>query len=208
MRASSEAAARHCARIALDDSRYPDPVRRCLADRAPSAITACGNLTILTRQKLALFCSARCPGNLILQTYDLIRQLRDAGATVIGGFHSPMEKECLGLLLRGSQPVVICLARGLDGLRFPSEWEGPLKDGHLLVLSAFARTHRRVTAHLAAFRNEFVAALADEVLVTHAAPGSKTERLCRQVRAWGKPLLTLDSSANANLVALGASVME
>lgn len=108
----------------------------------------------------------------------------------------------------GSNPVVVCLARGLDGMRLSSDWKVPLEDRRLLVLSAFGGERQRVTADLAAIRNEFVAALADEVLVAHAAHNSKTERLCRHVRAWGKPLLTLDSSANANLVALGACVMK
>lgn len=50
-----------------------------------------GDLNILNQQSLALFCSVKCPGNLILQTYDLAQRLRKSGVTVIGGFHSPME---------------------------------------------------------------------------------------------------------------------
>jgi predicted AAA+ superfamily ATPase len=45
----------------------------------------------------------------VLRTFALA--LREAGIPVIGGFHAPMEKECLDLLLRGTQPVVICPAR-------------------------------------------------------------------------------------------------
>src|SRR5919197_4693895 len=86
-----------------DDSGYPPAVHEYLGDRAPTTLTALGNLDILRQKKLALFCSVKCPGTLILQTYDLARALRDAGVTVIGGFHSPMEKECLALLLRGAQ---------------------------------------------------------------------------------------------------------
>jgi hypothetical protein len=33
--------------------------------------------------------------------------MRDEGRTLIGGFHSPMEWECLGILLRGRQPVIL-----------------------------------------------------------------------------------------------------
>ena len=54
-----------------------------------------GNQELLQAQKLALFCSRKCPGNLILKAYDLARSLRDAGTTVISGFHTPVEKECL-----------------------------------------------------------------------------------------------------------------
>ena len=97
-------------RLQQGDPAYPPTLREYFSDRAPKTLTTAGNLDILQRQKLALFCSVKCPGNLILQTYDLARALRDAGIAVIGGFHSPMEKECLELLLRGRQPVVICPA--------------------------------------------------------------------------------------------------
>lgn len=108
---------------------YPSALRHYLRNRAPAVVTARGNLAILANQMLALFCSVRCPGDLILKTYDLARSLRDAGVTVIGGFHSPMEKECLTLLLRGKQPVAVCLARALDSIRLPGAWRTPLVDG-------------------------------------------------------------------------------
>ncbi len=172
----------------------------------PLAATAVawGNRRILYGRTLALFCSVKCPGNLILQTYDLARVLRDAGVTTIGGFHTPMERECLALLLRGRQPVVVCPARSIVGMRLPGEWKTPLAEGRLLLLSPFAEKERRVIARLAAKRNAFVAALATEVFVAYAAPGGKTEQFCREVLARGKPLLTLDSQENAGLLALGA----
>src|SRR5438876_1122861 len=117
----------------------------------------------LVSRKLALLCSVRCPGALILRTYDLARALRDAGVTVASGFHSPMEQECLRLLLRGRQPVVVCPARSVERMRLPAEWKPAIEAGRLLVLSPFAPHQRRMTADLAAKRNAFVAALADEV---------------------------------------------
>ena len=57
--------------------------------------------------------------------------------TLIGGFHSPMEKECLDLLLRGSRPIIICPARSIDRMRIPKPWKAPLADGRLLVMSPF-----------------------------------------------------------------------
>ena len=78
-----------------------------------------GNLGLLGMPLTALFCSNRCPGDLILKTYDLARAMRDAGVPVIGGFHTPMDRECLRLLMRGTQPVVVCPARGIDNMRIP-----------------------------------------------------------------------------------------
>ena len=66
-----------------------------------------GSLRLLEEPLTALFCYVRCPGDLILKTYDLARAMRDAGVPVIGGFQSPMEKECLRLLLRGRQPITL-----------------------------------------------------------------------------------------------------
>jgi predicted Rossmann fold nucleotide-binding protein DprA/Smf involved in DNA uptake len=167
-------------------------------------IWAIGNLAILEKRLLGFFCSIKCPGEIILRTYDLARALRDANVPVIGGFHSPMEKECLTLLLRGTQPVIVCPARSLEKMRIPAEWKAPLTEGRLLLLSPFTGKTRRATAGLAQKRNEFVAALAEKVFVAHAACGSKTERFCHEVLARGKPLLTLESDDNAHLLTLGA----
>ncbi len=85
----------------------------------PPKFKSKGNLRLLEEQLTALFYSNRCPGDLILKTYDLARAMRDAETPVIGGFQTPMEKECLRLLLRGRQPVVICPARGIENMRVP-----------------------------------------------------------------------------------------
>ena len=163
-----------------------------------------GNLRLLDEPLTALFCSRRCPGDVILKAYDLARAMRDAGVPVIGGFQTPMEKECLRLLLRGGQPVVVCPARGIDTMRVPRDWRPALGDGRLLVLSPFPAAVRRPTVEIAAQRNDLVADLAQRVLIAHAAPGGKTEAFARRLAASGKRLLTLDSPANANLVTLGA----
>jgi len=132
-----------------------------------------GKHEILESKKLALLCSRRCPGNLILKAYDLAHSLREAGVTVIGGFHTPVEKECLRILLRGSQPIIICPARSIEGMRIPAAWKQPLEQERLLLLSPFEKMHR--TAALAEQRNQFIASIADDVLFVHASVGSKTE---------------------------------
>ena len=48
-------------------------------------ISALGNLDILTKPLLGFFCATRCPGSVILRTYDLALALREAGVPVIGG---------------------------------------------------------------------------------------------------------------------------
>lgn len=162
--------------VESESSEFPQLLRNGTISALIPRIWTIGNLKILERRLLGLFCSTKCPGDAILQTYDFVRALRDAGVAVIGGFHSPMEKECLDLLLRGNQPIVICPARSIERIRLPVAWRKPLVEDRLLVLSPFEAKHRRVTTDLAESRNRFIAALADEIFVAHAATGSKTER--------------------------------
>ena len=156
--------------------------------------------------KLALFCSVKCPGKLILDTYDLVQHLRELGVTVISGFHSPMEQECLRILLRSPHPVIWCLARGrLQRVPAqPVDCRQAVADGRLLLVSPFPDKLRHITAKTAMMRTRMVAELAAAVIVAHAAPGSKMEKLCQEILAAGKPLYTFDHPANAALLQAGA----
>lgn len=189
--------------IAKGDKAYPRRLIDLLGSNAPESISALGNIAILEQPALGLFCSIKCPGSIILQTYDLMCELREAGVPVIGGFHSPMEQECLRLLLRGKQPVTICPARNIPK-RIPADWKKPLEEGRLLILSPFAEKHHRITAQLAQERNLFVAALASKILIAYASPGGKTAQFARQVLEWGKPIFTLSIEHNQCLIDLGA----
>lgn len=163
---------------------------------------------LLSRPLVALVCSVQCPGSLILRAYDLARTLRDAGVTVIGGFHSPIEKECLALLLRGKQPIIICPARSIAGMRIPVLWRGPLDEGRLLLISPFGAAQRRATAETALVRNALMTGLCRMLLVIHAANGSKTEQLCRQAFLYGKPTFVLESEENNGAISLGAKPVQ
>ena len=194
--------------IRAGDPAYPASLVARMGPDAPEVVWALGDLPSCRRPKLALLCSVRCPGRLILRSYDLAHRLRDGGFAVAGGFHTPMERECLRVLLRGPAPVILCPARSIARFRVPVEHRRPLAEGRLLVLSPFGEDDRRSTADTAAFRNRFVAALVDRLFVAHAAPGGKTERLCIDSLAQGIPISTFEDEANANLLAAGASHAE
>lgn len=166
-----------------------------------------GDPAILNGKLLGFFCSVRCPGDVILKTYDLARALRSAQSTLIGGFQSPMEKEFLDLVLRGTASVVVCPARGLDNMRIPKGWKRPLADGRLLLLSFFDDSIRRPTATIASQRNAYVACLAERLFIAHAERGGKTEAMCKDTLAQGKPVFVLDSADNAHLIEVGATTI-
>ncbi len=123
---------------------------------------------------------------------------------MVSGFHSWMEQEFFRFLSRGTQPMVVCRARSLYRMRLPSEWREAVSQDRLLVISPFAPVCRRLTAGLAQERNRFVAQLADEIFVAHAAHCGKTEELFQWIRSKGKPCLTIDCPENVELIAMGA----
>jgi len=171
-------------------------------------VYAAGDLHILTFPSLAVLCSISCPGSVVIQTFDAIRELRDAGVILAGGFHSPMEKECLEFLLRGSQPVMVCPAVGLGRFRIPKPWRTAIESGRLLLLSQCGDDVRRTTKAQAEGRNELVAAMAAAVLIPHASEGGKTEAIARSVADRGQPLFTFPGDENSNLTRIGASAYD
>jgi len=187
-----------------NDSNYPLSLKKQLGEDAPKALTTIGNIDILRHNSTALFCSQKCPGDLILKTFDLAQIFRHAGMTVIGGFHSPMERECLSILLRGTQPVIFCPAKNINGMRIKKEYKKPLEEGRLLFLSPFEENQRRISVKTSHYRNLFVATLSAVVFVAHAGPASKTESFCREILSWQKPICTFDSDYNKNLIEMGA----
>jgi predicted Rossmann fold nucleotide-binding protein DprA/Smf involved in DNA uptake len=167
-------------------------------------IWSIGNLDILQRPLLGFFCSVKCPGELILRTYDLARALRDAGAPIISGFHSPIEKDCLDLLIRGTQPVVLCPARSIHNMRLAKDLKANIEKGRVLVLSPFEGQVKRPTAQISERRNQFVGALSEAVFVAYAEPGGKTEDFCKVILSSGKPLYTFESQYNKTIIDAGA----
>lgn len=175
--------------ILRNDPRYPARLRQRLGTEAPLELTALGSLDLLSPPMTALFCSARCPGSVILHAYDQAAQWRDAGHCVISGFHSPVERECLRILLRGSQPIILCPARSIP-TRQPPEWRAPISEGRLLLLSFFKDGPHRPTKETAQRRNTLVAALADEVYIPHASPGGHLQSLLQVINLWAVPVIT------------------
>ena len=72
-----------------------------------------GDKKLLDLHKVAFLCSRDIPASIVLKCYDWAIAQREAGNCVISGFHSVLEKDVLAYLLKGSQPVIVALARGM-----------------------------------------------------------------------------------------------
>ena len=195
--------------ITQADTNYPKRLKDYLKTETPETIWARGNTDLLPEPNTSLngdlwglFCSNKCPGEIILKAHDLAQTFKERGIPTIGGYHSPVERECLRVLLRGVQPILLCPARSIENMRMASAWKDALAEERLLILSIFES--KRSTAALASQRNAFVAALADKICIAHAAEDSKTLAFAQRVLTWGKPVFTFETPANDALFQLGA----
>jgi predicted Rossmann fold nucleotide-binding protein DprA/Smf involved in DNA uptake len=138
-----------------------------------------GNTTLLTEPLRAVLCSRACPGSKVIEAIDLAQRLRSEKLSVISGFHTPVEKECLRTFLRGPQHIVICPARGLDPFQLPADWQPKFTRGELLIVSPFNSSIRRPTKETAEARTQLVLDLATEHTIIYASPGGQLEQLTK-----------------------------
>lgn len=68
-------------------------------------MTMTGNAALLEGpDRMALFGSSKCPGEIIPKTQDWAHGLIGSRTVVVSGFHTPVEKDVLRILLRGKHP--------------------------------------------------------------------------------------------------------
>ncbi len=150
-------------------------------DRSPQIKIQIGNLSILEQPKTAFLCSRQVPADAVLKCYDWAIQMREAGRCVISGFHSPIEQDVLHYLLKGKQPVIMALARGVKTSWEPSIQKA-LEEGRLLIITPFGEGVKRASADTAAVRNDLMIQLADDIVVGYAAPDGMLARRLRLER--------------------------
>ncbi len=141
----------------------------------------CGNSGILEQKKTAFLCSHKFPAGAVLRCYEWAIEQREKGVCVICGYHSPLEKDVVKYLLKGKQPLIIALARGLKK-RIEPKFKPHIENGRLLIVSPFEAHVKRVTKEIAEIRNRFMLQLADEVVIGWATPGGQIERLLAESR--------------------------
>jgi predicted Rossmann fold nucleotide-binding protein DprA/Smf involved in DNA uptake len=152
-------------------------------------VSSLGNKEILNLPKTAFLCSRKIPASVVLKCYDWAVEQREKGNCIISGFHSGIEKDVFHFLLAGTQPVIMALARGMKQ-RFTPELQTAMDSGRLLIVTPFESRVIQVTAGNAEKRNNFMAALADDIVIGHAARGGMLERLAAVMKD-KKPLLFL-----------------
>ena len=96
----------------------------------------------------------------------------------MSGFQSPLEKEVLDILLKGTTPLVLVLARRMWDVRhIPTLFRQRFADGRLLVISPVSQSIRRVDARSAALRNRCICGHADNLFLGALDPSGSLKEL-------------------------------
>jgi len=169
-----------------------------------SSLHAIGNLNIVDNPAIAFFGSVRCPDDIFLRAHKFAQAFQNARVPVVSGFHSPIEKECLRLLLSSHHPIIHCPARSLYKFRLSDDQRAAIAAQKLLLLSPFTEKQKRITATLADKRNQFVSAIARGIFISYANPGGKTEAFAKHLVQQGKTVITFNHHSTQNLCAIGA----
>ena len=134
-----------------------------------------GNLDLLKLHKTAFLCSQKCPADVVLKSYSWAKEQRSAGNCVVCGNHSQIEKDVFEILLRGNQPLIMVLPRGLKSL-WSEDILKAIQSRRLLVVTPFKENIKHITWATSQKCNETILSLADRVVVGYANCGGHLEK--------------------------------
>ena len=161
-----------------------------------------GNRDILNLHKTAFLCSRKYPASIVLKSYDWAIMQREEGRCVISGFHSTIEKDIFGYLVKGTQPVILALARGLKN-RWLKEVLDLIDKERLLVITPFDTSVKRVVRETAIKRNELMVQLADEILIAYASPKGNLESIVKKYQHTNKRICCFNVLNNDHIIKQG-----
>jgi hypothetical protein len=122
-----------------------------------------GNEDLLDRYLVAFFAYREYSEEAAQRAIQWAEEICQTDKVIISGFHSPLEKEVLRVLLEHKHPVVVALGRALYK-RVPPNLQAAFDEGRLLFVSF--RGHSRHSSKSPETRNWKAAGLADEVYFT------------------------------------------
>lgn len=139
-------------------------------------ISFLGNRELWALPKIAFLCSDRFSAGSVLKSYDWATSVKRQGRCVVSGFHSKLEKDVFDILISGTQPIIIVLARSIY-LNPPAKLKQHIDAGRLLMISLLPAGIDRANRNLAFQRNQFIIDNADEVVFGHIHEGGMLEKL-------------------------------
>ena len=120
-----------------------------------------GNKYLLQQEKTAFLASSIISTETVLKVYDWATDMRNHGKCVISGFSSKLEQDVLHFLLKGSQPIILVLARKMYKV-IPTDLQVALTQNRLLIISVSSSVRQSKATALA--RNKYICEMVDKIL--------------------------------------------
>lgn len=120
-----------------------------------------GNKELLKVQKTAFLASSTISSESVLKCYDWATEMRRRGECVVSGFNSKLEQDVLHFLLKGTQPIIIVLARKMYKI-IPKELQALMEQNRLLIISVSNAARQSKSTALA--RNRYICEISDQIL--------------------------------------------
>ena len=133
-----------------------------------------GNRDLLGCHKWGFLASRMVPASEVLRCYDWASERAAAGDCVVSGFNSRLEQDVLHFLLRGKGKVIVVLARRMYKA-IPEEWQQPLSESRMLIISTTTTT--RQSRQTAQARNHYIADLCDTLYIVGATGCSSLSQI-------------------------------
>jgi predicted Rossmann fold nucleotide-binding protein DprA/Smf involved in DNA uptake len=171
----------------------------------PPSLWCRGDLTILNHKLLGIVSSRQIDSDLASESSQFLKQLgfmKDV--SFVGGWHSPLEKEALRLLLAKEALIIVCTSKALHRFIPSIEVGSRVIKGQALLLTHCSPKAKRITRDASMRRNELVVELAKALLVLSAPEGSASLNLARSALRQGKTVHTLEHRLNKELLIAGA----
>ena len=122
-----------------------------------------GNTDLWERHLVAFFASRSVTPEAESRCIAWAESMCKTDSVVISGFHSPLEKRVLRLLLEHKHPVILFLGRAMYK-RIPVEYQEAIEERRMLMVSV--RNNCRHSNGSAETRNWNVARFADEIFMS------------------------------------------
>jgi predicted Rossmann fold nucleotide-binding protein DprA/Smf involved in DNA uptake len=138
-----------------------------------------GNQELLKLQKTAFLASSNISSEMVLRVYDWATDMRSRRECVVSGFNSKLEQDVLHFLLKGSQPIILVLARRMYKV-IPKELQEALTLNRLLIVSV--SNAARQSKNTAMMRNKWLCEMADRILLVGVSERSSLYALQEDIK--------------------------
>lgn len=140
-----------------------------------------GNKDLLIHHKLGFLSSRKCPAEVVLKSYEWAKKQRATENCVVCGNHSQIEKDVFEILLKGDQPLILVIPRGLKK-RWDKNWLENIEKGRLLIISPFKKEIVRITRDTAIKKNETIISLSDQLIIGYKSPNGQLDKLLTNIK--------------------------